>query len=175
MLEHDISPFSQPSLKDTKIIKKIMRYEATGRAIVEFDKYKQCLTDYCYWFLLSTLCVSYTGWSDLRMWKRLFRSPRPNRTACLMKPSEIRAFDLLPSTVTAYRAKRSNEQDCIAYTLNLEMAAQWAVQRGVKDVHCYTVDKKNILALFLRRNEQEIIVLEQDHVDFMMTIAVEIG
>lgn len=149
-----------------------MRYEKTGRAIVEFDKHKNKLTDYGYWFMLSTLWVSYTGWSDLRLWKRLFNSNRPNRKPCIMKPSEVRAFDQLPETFLVYRAKREGELDCIAYTLDQSIAATWAVKRGVGEIHCYEVNRRDVLALFLRRNEQEIIVLDQEKVRTVTTIKV---
>lgn len=168
----DVSPFSVPNPTDSKVITKIMRYEKTGRAIIEFDKHKNKLTDYCYWFMLSTLWVSYTGWSDLRLWKRLFDSNRPNRKLCIMKPSEVRAFDLLPESFKVYRAKRKDETDCIAYTLDPEIAATWAIKRGMTEFHCYEVNKRDVLALFLRRNEQEIIVLDQNKVRALITLQV---
>lgn len=168
----DISPLSKPNFTDSKIIKKIMRHEKTGRAIVEFDKYKSKLSDYGYWFVLSTLWVSYTGWSDLRLWKRLFNSNRPSRKLSIMKPSEVRKFDQLPESLSVYRAKREGELDCIAYTLNPEIASTWAVKRGVSEVHCYEVNKQDVLALFLRRNEHEIIVLDQSKVRFTSTMKI---
>jgi hypothetical protein len=172
----DISPYYAPNIHDSKVTKRILRYEGTGRAVVELDKYKSRLTDYGYWFLLSTLWVSYTGYSDLRLWKRLFQSNRPNRKDCLMKPSEVQAFADLPEEgISIYRAKRPNETDCIAYTLDFSVAANWAINRGVNEVHCYSVDKRHITALFLRRNERELIVLDTNYVNLQKIQAVTIS
>ncbi len=51
----DISPQFTPDATDSKIIKKILKYEETPVAIKIFDKYKDKLSDYGYWFILSTL------------------------------------------------------------------------------------------------------------------------
>ncbi len=174
LLDQDISAFSNPNPKDSKIITKILKHEGIGRAILEFDKYKNRLTDYCYWYMLGTLWVSYTGWSELRMWKRLFSSNRPNRKMCLMKPSEVEYFDKLPEEFVVYRAKRENEGDCIAYTLDPEVAGQWAIKRGVNVVHSYRVCKKDVLTIFLRRNEMEVIILNQENVHLLDVLQCEL-
>lgn len=168
----DISPLAVSNKKDAKALSKIMRYEGTGRAIVEFDKCKSKLSDYAYWFVLSTLWVLYTGYSDLRLWKKLFKSSRKNRKLSIMKPSEVTTFDALPNNLTVYRAKRPDESDCIAYTLDVNVAAEWAARRDVDNVHCYTVNKSDVLALFLRRNEQEIIVLDQAKLELIELVKV---
>ncbi|MEI8659230.1 hypothetical protein [Vibrio sp. Hal054] len=168
----DISPLAEPNLKDSKIVSKLLRYEGTGRAIVEFDKHKSKLSDYAYWFMLSTLWVSYTGFSDLKLWKKLFSSNRAHRKHSIMKPSEVITYDELPDRLTVFRAKRPNESDCIAYTLDVNVAIQWALRREVDTIHCYTVAKADVLALFLRRNESEVIVLEQTSLDFIECITV---
>ncbi|WP_318493428.1 hypothetical protein [Photobacterium leiognathi] len=163
-MDLDISPIaSKPNFKDDKIIKKILRHEGTGKAIVTFDRYKNSLTDYCYWYLLSTLWVSYSGFSDLRLWKKLFLSNRPLQEQSIMKPSELRAFNHLPEHgIVAYRAKRINETDCIAYTLDWTVAKKMALSRNVKLIHAYHLSKRDITALFLRRGEHEVIVLDKD-------------
>lgn len=171
----DISPFaSKPNIKDDRVIRKVIRHEGTGRAIIEFDKHKNQLSDYCYWFLLGTLWVSYSGHSDLRMWKRLFSSPRRNRRNCIMKPSELSTFDQLDDEFTVYRAKRVDETDCIAYTQSINVATNLAVHRGINEIHQYTVNKAFVLALFLRRGEEEVIVLDTTKLTLIRTIDIEV-
>ncbi|WP_199438673.1 hypothetical protein [Vibrio owensii] len=169
--QRDISPLAnKPNRKESNVIKRIMRHEGTGKAITLFDKYKAQLGDYCYWYLLSTLWVSHCEGSDLQLWKRLFASSRHNRKLSVMKPSEVQELDALEEKVTIYRAKRPNERDAIAYTLNINFAIALARHRQMDEIHEYTVDKSNILALFLRRNEQEVIILNSDSVNPVKTI-----
>lgn len=168
----DISPAFKPTIVGTKIAKRVLRFEGTGRAIVEFNKHKTKLDDYTYWFLLSCLWVSYTGWSELSLWRNLFSSGRSNRSISIMKPSELIAFNKLADSLTVYRAKRENESDCIAYTLSIDVAKQWALRRNVKVIHEYRVSKKCVLALFLRRNEEEIIVLNPNDAILTNTLTV---
>jgi hypothetical protein len=76
-----------------------------------------------------------------------------------MKPSEWEAFKVLPDRITAYRAHRPGETDWISYTLDEQLAERWVQQRGGR-LATYMLRKKDFLALFLRRGEQEILMLE---------------
>lgn len=157
----NISPDWQGSTRsERRIIQRIMEREGTERAIICFSKHCDRLSHYWYWFTLSTLWVNYSGWSDLNLWKQLFSSQRPNKYTSLMKPDEYAIYQHLPETITAYRAHRSGEVDWIAYTLDPQVAARFAVERGVKEVMEYRIPKAEISALFLRRGEKEIIVLD---------------
>jgi hypothetical protein len=161
----DISSEFQYKSVDASIAKELIRHEGTPMAIERFYELKdKFVTDYAYWFMLSTLWVSYTGWSSLDIWKELFGSNRPRRTKSIMKPSELKVYAMLPYFVTIYRAKRLGEVDWIAYTLNLQTAIRFANERGVKEIHEYQVKRTDILALFLRRGEEEVIVLDRGKV-----------
>ena len=157
----DVSPDFRYNKQDTKTLAKILPYEGTGEAVKVFTRYAYRLSDYGYWFMLSTLWVSYTGWSDLEQWKALFRSTRANRQTSIMKPSEVDFLFVLPPTLLVYRAHRPDETDWISYTISPEKAAQFAAHRGVDQVKEYLVDKEDVLALFLRRGEFEVLVLDQ--------------
>jgi hypothetical protein len=89
-----------------------------------------------------------------------------------MKPSELKEYNYLPHIVTIYRAKRKEEKQWIAYTLDLEIAKRFAKDRKVDKVTKYEVKKNDILALFLRRGEKEIIVLDEKNVKFIEEIEV---
>lgn len=158
----DISPHFTPNKRDAQVIRKILEFRGTPEAIRMLDRYSYRLTDYAYWFVLGTLWVNYTGWSDLETWKRLFASTRPNRDACLMKPSELATFARFPDTFHIYRAHRFGETDWIAYTLSAEKAGWFAHRRGVGSVSEYLVRKNDVLCLFLRRDELEVLVLDRN-------------
>jgi hypothetical protein len=157
----DISPNGKDAAneKESRMIQSILQYEGTPRAIIQFNEICHGFSDYTYWFVLSTLWVSYTGFSDLSLWRKLFRSGRPKRGSSIMKPSELDAFERLPDKFIAFRAHRPHETDWISYTLDIEIAKRFAKERDT-EVTPYTICKKNCIALFLRRDELEVIMLD---------------
>lgn len=158
----DISKYFTWNLADAAVAKQLVEREETPEAITYFAEHCGSLSDYGYWFMLGTLWVSYTGFSDIELWKKLFSAERRHRDACIMKPSELRAFEALPYHVKAYRAHRPGEKDYIAYTLDLEKAKMFATQRGTHWVKEYKIRKRDILAYFTRRGESEILVLDKN-------------
>jgi hypothetical protein len=116
--------------------------------------------------------VNYSGWSDLELWKKLLSSDRLSRKKSIMKPSELTAFKKLPWKVTAYRAHRPNEIDWLSYTLNPVIAARFAREREVENVTTYKISRSAILVLFLRRGEEEIIVLDKERAIYQNDVQV---
>jgi hypothetical protein len=169
---HDVSPDYRYNKADAKVIAKILPHEATPEAVTLFARHAYKLTDYTYWFLLSTLWVSYTGYSSLDLWRRLLSSTRAGRETGIMKPSELTIFRALPDTLTVYRAHRPEETDWISYTLKPLKAAEFAARRGVDQIKEYRISKSDVIALFLRRGEFEVIVLDTAKAEFLQTIAV---
>ena len=165
---NDISTnFKGTNPYEKSVIKNLLKHEETPEAIKYFAKKCDGLGDYAYWYVLSTLWVSYTGWSDLNLWKELFNSDRPGKKKSIMKPSELKEFERLPWFVTVYRAHRQGEEDWIAYTLDKEIALRFARERNVNEIKEYRVKRKDITALFLRRGEQEVIVTDKSKVEFV--------
>lgn len=164
---NDISKEFKWNPCDAIIAKKLLELEETPEAIKYFAERCNELTDYAYWFFLSTLWVSYSGFSDLELWKKLFSSDRSKRKKSIMKPSELKAFENLPWFVTVYRAHRLGEKDCIAYTLNKDIAFRFAREREVNSIKEYKVKKRDITALFLRREEDEVIILNKENLSFV--------
>lgn len=161
-MNDDISPdFQGSTRRERRIIAEILKHEATPKAIEVFARKCSGLDDYHYWFVLGTLWVSYTGRTDLALWRRLFSAKRPNRATSLMKPSELRALCLLPETLTVYRAHRPGEQDWIAYTLSWEVATRFCVERDGDGITEYQLPHESVLALFLRRGELEVLSLDR--------------
>ncbi|MGG3012270.1 hypothetical protein ABEO98_22650 [Brevibacillus parabrevis] len=149
---HDVSPYFKWNLIDQQIGNNLIEYEATPRAVTYFSEVCDRLTDYAYWFFLSTIWVSYSGHSDLQLWRKLFSSDRPKRRKSIMKPSEVKVFETLPYEITAYRAHREGETDWISYTLDWKIAVRFAQERGVNEITEYRLRKKYVLALFLSGN-----------------------
>jgi len=171
-MNDDISPDFVPNARDSRILNNLLRYDGTPEAVTHFAKVCHLLTDYSYWFMLGTLWVSYSGWSDLNLWKRLFKGIHPNRETSLMKPSELVEYRQLPHVITAYRAHRTDETDWISYTLSPETAGRFARERSVAEVTEYRLRKRDVIALFLRRGEQELIMLRPDRAEKMHVIPV---
>lgn len=159
--------FTVPTYYEQTIARGILEREETPEAITYFSEKSGALSDYSYWFLLSTLWISYTGFSELEHWKTLFGSNRKKRKGSIMKPSEERRFDALPHAITVYRAHRPGETDWIAYTLDEQTVKRFAAERGVSTYSEYQVKKRDALALFLRRGEHEIIVLDRNKPKFV--------
>lgn len=149
-------------------MRKLLPLAETPEAIRYFDRHAWKLSNYGYWFTLSTLWVSYTGWSELETWKKCFSADRPGRETSIMKPSELAAFRALPDPITAYRAHRPGETDWIAYTTDPKKAAFFAKKRGVEKVSVYRIPKSSALCYFLRRGENEILVLDKSAPEFVM-------
>lgn len=160
---HDVSKDFRPSPADARVIRRILRVAETPQAIKLFAAEHRKLTDYSYWFVLGTLWVSYTGWSDLQQWKWLFSSKRPCRASSLMKPSELAAWHDLPDTLDLLRVHRPGETDWISYTLDPVVAQRIADRRGVPAPTPYRCKKTDALCLFLRRGEAEVLVLDRRH------------
>jgi hypothetical protein len=161
MPNNDVSPQFKLNFRDSKFIKNLISLKETPKAIGYFDKNKHKASDYAYWFGLSTLWVSYTGYSDIKVWRKLFSSSRKNKLQSIMKPSELFEYQNLPQEVIAYRAKRVGETEWLAYTLNTKVAGRMAKARGVNMIYQYSINKRDITALFLRREEFEVIVTDQ--------------
>lgn len=170
MIHQDISPNYQWREQDAALGRQLLRLDGKPEAIRYFAAHCKPLTSDAYWFYLGTLWVNYTGYSDLNLWRHLFSSTRKNRDSSLMKPSELAAFRNLPDPLYALRAHRPGETDWIAYTLSTETAARFAIERGIRSLHLYEIDKADVLCLFLRRGESEILVLDKNKARFVREV-----
>jgi hypothetical protein len=167
----NISPdWNGSSRPERKIIKRLIALEGTPRAIKYFAKHSKKMGDYWYWFMLGTLWVNYCGESDLKLWRRLFQSKRPCRESSLMKPDELQAFKNFPESFEVFRAHRENEKDWISYTISLEVALKFAIQRGIRHISAYILDKSDVMAYFTRREEFEVLSLNKKRAIFIRNI-----
>jgi len=170
-LQSDISPLCRRTPEGVRAAFRIADMWGSPLAIRYFAKFGDALDDYSYWFLLGTCWVSYTGFYEISLWKQLFNSTRPHRDACLMKPTERRFFrHALPKTVHCFRVHRPGEKDWISYTLDLDTAKRIAAARSVAEIHKYAIARHDLIALFLRRNEYEILCLAQEKANLLEVV-----
>lgn len=146
--------------RDARLISIIMTTQP-GEKMEVFLELANQLSDYAYWFLLSTLWVKDSNYAPISVWKKLFSGKRRNKAISLMRPEELTAFTNLPSKFLAYRTHSKNENDWISYTLDLKTAIEFAEMKKVNEVVEYKIKKHDCLALFLRRGETEIICLDK--------------
>ncbi|MCT2882934.1 hypothetical protein [Lentilactobacillus buchneri] len=163
-MSRNISTAFKRSEVDGQISKHLLTFEdqASPEAIRYFAQHCEKLTNYGYWFLLSTLWV----WAgdvtdDLDLWRKLFSSNRPDKEISLMKRDELREFKSLPNKVTVYRAMVPNESDGISYTTSIETVFKFARRHGSQFILTGRIKKHDITALFLRRGENEILILNR--------------
>lgn len=176
ILCQDISSDFKFNYYDAKVAKKIVRLmdikQDASNAIKCFCKNKKKLSDYGYWFFLSTMWVKNTDNTNINLWIKLFSSNRDNRLTSIMKPSELIEFRKLPERISVYRA-HGTESNWISYSLDYMVAVKFALRKGVREIKEYECFRRDVLALFLRRNEKEIIVLDKNKVRYVSTIRIE--
>jgi hypothetical protein len=68
----DVSPNFVYNPIDAHIGTKLIELEEKPEQIKYFESVAHELSDYAYWFFLTTCWVSYTGHSDIELWKKLF-------------------------------------------------------------------------------------------------------
>lgn len=167
-LSHDIHPKFVVNRNDSDLAKEIVEKfpnhrlkELAQDRLVYFKANQERASNYFYWFMLGTLWVEFTGHTSMGLWKELFNNSRPDAD-CLMKPHEIVKLNSLPDEVECFRAHRHKEKDWISYTLEESIALKFLVMRPRGVIKKYVVKKGDIRALFLRRGEMEIIVLDKN-------------
>jgi hypothetical protein len=133
------------------------------RAFVAFRAFSDKIQDDAtYWNVLGTLWKDAGTVHQQSLWLPFFRSNRRSRQK-IMKSSERKAFAQLPETITAYRAinDESEISSAISWTLSPEIAQRIFSHNGKRQVIKRQFKKKQVLAYFSRRHEQEIIVLPE--------------
>lgn len=134
-------------------------FDAIGRGLTEKPK--------DYWRMVGQV------WTDsenihqhLREWIKVWSMPVPNREL-VMDEEERSALAAMPEQITVYRGVMAKRfQQGLSWTLDKDRA-QWFANRFAHDgrkPHVYegVVAKSDVLAHFLGRNEDEIVVLPRN-------------
>lgn len=146
---------------DAKLISRFLSIDLNHQ-MEYFLSVKNQLTDYSYWFLLSTMWVNDSSTALISTWKELFAAKRTNRKISIMKPDELAVFSQLPNKLKVYRAHSEKETDWLSYTLDLKTAVDFAKRKNTSEIVEYKVKKHDCLALFLKRKEAEILCMNKD-------------
>ncbi|MDT2422424.1 hypothetical protein P7D66_08545 [Enterococcus avium] len=157
---NNISTAFKYNASDAEIMKKLLVIHPDEQ-VGYFERKSNQLSDYAYWFLLSTMWVKEAAVAPISQWMRLFSAKRPNRRISLMKPNEMALFKKLPNKLTVYR-DHADETDWISYTLNPQTAIKFANMKNVNEVAEYKLKKHDCLALFLRRDEMEVLCMDKE-------------
>lgn len=121
------------------------------------------MSDRCYWETLAVIWSdTENGWQNLSEWQRLFDSDRPERRY-LMDEFDFQAYSNLPDVVTVYRGCQKNQnENGLSWTFDKEKAQFFATRLGKQGIVLEkTVNKNQIVAVLLGRNEQEVIITER--------------
>ncbi|CAK7068901.1 MAG: hypothetical protein EUB_03751 [Eubacterium sp.] len=172
-MNKDISKKFRPNAYDSDVAEAIIKLGETPEAMDYFLRRSYFLSDYAYWFILSTLWISCSQFAGADTWRMLFTAKRRRRKQSIMKPSELKEYNNLRWFLTVYRATAPSETDWINYTLDSEVAIRFAKAKGVEKVDVYSACKRDVIALFQRREEAEIIILDQQKAERTTVIYVK--
>jgi hypothetical protein len=119
----------------------------------------ESMEDADYWKLLSSIWTdTENSWQNFQMWNALLRSPRPERHN-LMDEEELNHLASLPNEVVVYRGCVAGvNENGLSWTLD-KTKAEFFANRFSKNgiVLEKTINKDEIVAVFLGRNESEVI------------------
>jgi hypothetical protein len=119
----------------------------------------ESMEDADYWKLLSSIWTdTENSWQNFQMWNALLRSPRPERHN-LMDEEELNHLASLPNKVVVYRGCVAGvNENGLSWTLD-KTKAEFFANRFSKNgiVLEKTINKDEIVAVFLGRNESEVI------------------
>lgn len=154
--------------KDKNFSAVISMYERAYRWEA-FGKYCEHFSDEEYWNLLGFVWIDSENIYQ-HFWEahKYMTSDRPGRWQHMMEESERESFEKLPQELTIYRGWCYEESaQGLSWTLD-ENTAHWFASRfaaGFKQDPFVTkaiVDKNSVLAYFLGRNENEIVIDPDD-------------
>ncbi len=121
------------------------------------------LPDSEFWSLAASVWIdSENIWQHDRLWRAIFRQPRPSHEA-FMDPEDREAFDALPETLTVARGciVGLNEHG-LSWTTDAETAKwfanRFADHKGTPTVRMRTIQKSEVFAYLGGRGESEIIL-----------------
>ena len=120
------------------------------------------LPDQDYWTILGEIFIDTENlWQNFDLWCWLLSSER--KEACkIMTQEERDIFSGFPEKITVYRGLNSEKQssDGLSFTINPEKAKWFSNRfRGTGKVYWGVINRKDILAYFNRRGEEEVVIL----------------
>ena len=117
------------------------------------------LTDSEYWKLLGSIWTDTENqWQNLDKWSELLNSDRPSKNY-LMNEEEDQFLRSLPDNVVVYRGcQKGQNENGLSWTLKPEKAKFFANRLGKRGIVLQrTISREQIVAVFLGRNEWEVV------------------
>lgn len=152
------------------LIYEIIRPDATQETIRrDWRYYRDSLEPQNYWYVLSTLWIKDSRLFPLAEWREYFTAQKSHREYLMCQTEQVMRR-MLSRDVTAYRATLPGETDYFNYTLDYDVAELFSLRKRGSVIEAYHIPVGAIIALFLRRNEYEIIVMDRERIR-----SVEIG
>lgn len=122
-----------------------------------------------YWDLVGTVWTdSENIWQHHHEWRKIWESEAPEKKRA-MDAKERRRLEALPNSFEVWRGVNHHGQRVdqgLSWTLSIEKAQRFArrYQSGQARLYRAEVLKKDVHALFLGRNEEEVVVRKVDRV-----------
>jgi len=140
----------------------VFAYTERPYRVPVFDSLAAYLTDEDYWRMLAELWIDQENPEDFAdEWRERFNADRPGREN-MMTPDEQIALSMLPARVTIYRAGiGSHVQAGLSWSTSRE-TAEWFGKRFNSRHPLFRahIAKKDIAAYWIRRGENEVLVLD---------------
>jgi len=146
---------------ETKNFSQIIWLHERPYRLLAFKDIQKDLDNKTYWKLLSLIWTdTENSYQDLETWKKLFKSKKGNKEN-LMGGQELETFESLDNELIVYRGcvKGLNENG-LSWTLDKQQA-EWFAKRFDNNgiVKEKRILKRNIVAYFSGRGEEEVIVV----------------
>jgi len=126
------------------------------------------LSDRQYWELLSAIWTdTENSWQNLNVWRELFKSEREHKRF-MMDELSYHVYKQMPEKVTVWRGcQRGVNEIGLSWTFDKDKAKFFAKRLDKPNpiVIQLTVDKEKVVAVFLDRNEQEVIITDYSVID----------
>jgi hypothetical protein len=130
-----------------------------------FDSIENLLTDSEYWSLLADVCIGTENmWQEKYLFRELLTADRSDRHL-MMDSDEYEQYQKLGETLTVYRGCIAGQnEDGFSWTLD-PSRAKWFSERLARDgdepiVLERTINRSEAIALFTRRGESEILLID---------------
>lgn len=152
------------SLRDQKWPSYIFIHERPWR-LHAFTQIMEQLEDDDYWKLLADIWIdSENIWQNLDSWTFLF-AHRKNPHA-MMDADDLKLFEQLSdsSSILIFRGCKAHNREGLSWSLKRDVAEKFAERFDVEQDHMIAIgycSKKDIISLFVGRNESEIVVLPE--------------
>ena len=129
-----------------------------GKVLDLFRKYHRLLSNPRYWEMLKVVWIAVGSTSVAGEFRQYMQSTRACRNY-FMTPEEHEVLRNMKFPLKVWRACSGDDDDGLSWTVNLEVAMEFAVRGKCRKIITREVVRKDVFAYINRRGEDEIIIL----------------